>query len=277
MSNHNKKRNVGIIYEQLILRAASAMIDNDTKTAETCSRIIKRYYRPGTEIFKEHRLFKALVDTTVKTENVGLRIMQEAKRGSQMFSTSQLDHEKSSLIREINKSINDPHFFDQTVKNYRLYATVQTLLNNWRNDDESNITKVVQYEQKLLEWLQSDKAQMPNLNELTETRVSPLSVKIMNEKFEKKWASKLNETQRALIRDYVHGKVDQASLESIKNRALRGINRLKESTESQVLLEKIDNVRRNVESIDASKLDDTGIVKFMHLTHLYQELESKDE
>lgn len=277
MSNHNKKRNVGIIYEQLILRAAAAMIDNDTKTVETCSRIIKKYYRPGTEIFKEHRLFKALVDTTVKSENVGMRIMQEAKRGAHMFSTQQLDQEKSNLIREINKSLDDPNFFNQNVKNYRLYATVQTLMNDWRRDDESSFERVIQYEQKLLERLQQDKSQAPTFNELTESRVTPLSVKIMNEKFEKKWSTKLNDTQRSLIRDYVHGKVDVNALESIKNRALRGLLRLKESTESQVLLEKLDVVRKNVEEIDSSRLDDTGIVKFMHLTHLYQELENKDE
>lgn len=277
MSNHNKKRNVGIIYEQLILRAAAAMIDNDAQTAEVCSRIIKRYYRPGTEIFKEHRLFKALVDTTVKSESVGVRIMQEAKRGVYMFSTRLLDQEKSSLIREINKSLDDPGFFNQPVKNYRLYATVQTLMNDWRQDSESNLSRVIQYEQKLLEWLQHDKVEAPALNELAESRVSPLSVKIMSEKFEKKWSSKLNETQRSLIRDYIHGKVDVNALESIKNRALRGLHRLKESTESQVLLEKIDVVRRSVEEIDPSGLDDTGIVKFMHLTQLYQELENKDE
>ena len=278
MSNsHNKKRNVGIIYEQLLTKASAALVDNDFQTAQECSRIIKTYYKPGTEVFKEHRLFQALLNTTVKSENVGLRIMQEAKRGSNMFSTRQLEIEKSQLIKEINKSIDDRSFFNQHVKNYRLYATVQTLMNDWRKEDEGSLGRVIQYEQKLLEWLESDKTVAPVLSELKNEKVTPLSVKIMNEKFEKKWAGKLTELQHQLIRDYVHGKVDISMLESIKARTSRGLHRLKESTDSQVLLEKIDYVFKIVESADATKLDDAGIVKFMQLTQLQQELEAKDE
>ena len=278
MSNsHNKKRNVGIIYEQLLTKASAALVDNDFQTAQECSRIIKTYYKPGTEVFKEHRLFQALLNTTVKSENVGLRIMQEAKRGSNMFSTRQLEIEKSQLIKEINKSIDDRSFFNQHVKNYRLYATVQTLMNDWRKEDEGSLGRVIQYEQKLLEWLESDKTVAPVLSELKNEKVTPLSVKIMNEKFEKKWAGKLTELQHQLIRDYVHGKVDISMLESIKARTSRGLHRLKESTDSLVLLEKIDYVFKIVESADATKLDDAGIVKFMQLTQLQQELEAKDE
>jgi hypothetical protein len=278
MSNsHNKKRNVGIIYEQLLTKASAALVDNDFQVAQECSRIIKTYYKPGTEVFKEHRLFQALLNTTVKSENVGLRIMQEARRGSNMFSTRQLEIEKSQLIKEINKSIDDRNFFNQHVNNYRLYATVQTLMNDWRKEDEGSLGRVIQYEQKLLEWLESDKVTAPVLSELKNEKVTPLAVKIMNEKFEKKWAGKLTEIQHQLIRDYVHGKVDISMLESIKARTSRGLHRLKESTGSQVLLEKIDYVFKIVESADVTKLDDAGIVKFMQLTQLQQELEAKDE
>jgi hypothetical protein len=99
----------------------------------------------------------------------------------------------------------------------------------------------------------------------------------MNEKFEKKWGDKLNESQRALLRDYIHGKVDESMLESIKKRAIRGLSRLQESTTSQVLLEKLNDVRDAVESSNTRSLDDDGIVKFMQITQLYQELEKKDE
>jgi hypothetical protein len=66
-------------------------------------------------------------------------------------------------------------------------------------------------------------------------------------------------------------------LESIKNRAIRGLSRLQESTDSQVLLEKLSDVRGAVESANTRSLDDDGIVRFMQITQLYQELEKKDE
>jgi len=278
MSNqHNKKRNVGIIYEQLLRRTSAALVDNDISTASKCTSIIKKYYRPGTEIFREFRLFQALVNTTIKSESLGLRIIQEARRGVHSFSQQQLEIEKSALIRDINKVINDAEFFNQPIKEYRTYATVQTLLNDWRREDEADLHRIVDYEGKLLEWMQADKQVSESLDELTTKEVSSLTVKIMNEKFEKKWGDKLNETQRALIRDYVHGSIDERMLESIKRRALRGLEKLRESTDSQVLSEKLESVRTMVESTSTKSLDDTGITKFMQLTQLYQELENKNE
>jgi hypothetical protein len=278
MSNqHNKKRNVGIIYEQLLHKASAALMDNDTETASRCVALIKKYYRPGTEIFKEHRLFQALVNTTVKSESLGMRLIQEARRGVHIFSPQYLEMEKSSLIRDINKTLDDPDFFNQPIREYRTYATVQTLLNDWRREEESDLHRVVDYEGKLLEWMRSDKSDAPTLNELTTDDVSSLTVRLMNEKFEKKWGDKLNDTQRALIRDYVHGSVDERMLESIKHRALRGLNRLRESTDSQVLLEKLDDVKLTVEGANPKRLDDSNITKFMQLTQLYQELENKNE
>lgn len=277
MSNHNKKRNVGIIYEQLLLRASAAMVDNDATTAEKCSAIIKKYYRPGTEIFKEFRLFQALLNTTVKSETLGARLIQEARRGVHIFSQVKLDREKSDLIREINKTLDDPDFFNQPIREYRLFATLQTLLNDWRREDESSLTRVIEYESKLLEWMKSDKTEPTRLGDLTTEDVSDLTVKIMNEKFEKKWGDKLNETQKSLIRDYVHGRVDEQMLDSIRKRALRGLNRLRESTSSEVLLEKLDDVKVMIEQVSPKSLDDAAVVKFMQLTQLYQELEAKDE
>lgn len=278
MSNqHNKKRNVGIIYEQLLLRASAALVDNDTATASKCTAIIKKYFKPGTEIFKEFRLFQALLNTTVISENLGLRLIQEARRGVHIFSPQQLEIEKSALIKEVNKTLNDDMFFNQPVREYRLYATLQTLLNDWRREDEVSLTRITEYEGKLLEWMQREKAETTSLEDLTTDDVNSLTVRVMNEKFEKKWGDKLNETQKSLIRDYVHGKVDENVLESIKKRALRGLNRLKESTDNGILIEKLDGVKTMVESASSRSLDDAGIVKFMHLTQLYQEMESKDE
>lgn len=278
MSNpHNKKRNVGIIYEQLLQRAAAALIDNDMKTVNNCTAIIKKYYRPGTEIFKEFRLFQALLNTTVRSEALGLRIIQEAKRGVNMFSQRQLDIEKSAMIKDINRGINDSNFFNIPIKEYRLYATVQTLMNDWRKDDDASFVRVVDYEQKLLEWLGSEKEAAPILEDLATKDVSSLSVKIMNEKFEQKWGVKLNDLQRTLIKDYIHGHVDSSMLENIKRRTLRGLNRLKESTDSEVILEKLDEVATRVNSADSKSLDDAGVVKFMHMTQLFHELESENE
>ena len=43
--SHNKKRNVGIIYEQLVFRLSKALVENDKKTFEDTKTLIKRYFK----------------------------------------------------------------------------------------------------------------------------------------------------------------------------------------------------------------------------------------
>ena len=42
--SHNKKRNVGIIYEQLVLKLSKAVVENDKKTFRDTKQIIKKYF-----------------------------------------------------------------------------------------------------------------------------------------------------------------------------------------------------------------------------------------
>ena len=76
--SHNKKRNVGIIYEQLILTVSKALIDNDINKAKIAKNIIKKYFRPGTEIYKEHKLFQSLIRTHIKDNSLATRILIES-------------------------------------------------------------------------------------------------------------------------------------------------------------------------------------------------------
>ena len=99
MSNqHNKKRNVGIIYEQLLRRTSAFMLENDEKKALDCVKITKKYFKPGSELYREFRLFQALLNTTTKSEPLAVRILEEARRGAKMFSQQQLDIEKFQTI-----------------------------------------------------------------------------------------------------------------------------------------------------------------------------------
>jgi hypothetical protein len=276
-SQHNKKRNVGIIYEQLLQKAASAMVEGDRDASAACAAIIKRHFKPGTELYKEFRLFQALVNTTVKSDQLAIRILGEAKRGSQFLSSRQLELEKSRLIKEINHTLDDTNFFNQPIKDYRLFATVQTLINDWRKDDDASLERVSMYEQKLMDRLLEEKAQSEQLEEMIDHDVSSLTVRVMHDKFEKKWGNRLTETQALLLKDFISGEVNTDMLERIKNRTLLGLKRLKESTRSDVLLEKIDDVARQVVLLETDSLNDEKIVKFMQLAQLQQELEAKDE
>jgi chromatin segregation and condensation protein Rec8/ScpA/Scc1 (kleisin family) len=105
MSNHNKKRNVGLIYEQLIRYASKCILEGKQEKAEIAMQILKEHFKVGTELYKEFRLFNALVQTTVPTESFAFRVLSEEKDASRKHDTAKLDYEKGALIRSINKRL----------------------------------------------------------------------------------------------------------------------------------------------------------------------------
>ena len=131
---HNKKRNVGVIYEILVKYIAECLVEKRDKQRKIASKIIRKYYAPNTEIYKEYRLFRSLIETTVSNQSVANSILSEAKKASSALNEKALDKEKSNLIREINYQLDSARVYKTKIDNYRLYATVQTVLNEWRTE-----------------------------------------------------------------------------------------------------------------------------------------------
>ena len=98
---HNKKRNIGIIYELLLRCISSSLIDENKSSAQVALGIIEKRFDKSTEIYKEFRLFNALAKSTVSDTPVASAILSEAKQAARRCNKKQLDREKSLLIRDI--------------------------------------------------------------------------------------------------------------------------------------------------------------------------------
>ena len=94
---HNKKRNIGIIYEQLLRSIARFLVEKDEKKYKTALVILKSNFKPGSQLYKEFRLFNALVKTTVDSDSLALRILSEAKEAALEYDVHELQKEKSLL------------------------------------------------------------------------------------------------------------------------------------------------------------------------------------
>ena len=99
---HNKKRNVGLLFAQLSQSVSEAMVEGNVKKANKVLGIVKRHFSPGTELYKEFRLFRAIVAASVPTDSLASSIITEAKRASGKIDTRLLKQQKSALIKVIN-------------------------------------------------------------------------------------------------------------------------------------------------------------------------------
>jgi len=275
--SHNKKRNVGVIYELLLRNISDCLIRDDKPSAQKALNIIEKKFKKGSELYREFRLFNALIKSTVSSSSVAAAILTEAKQAARRCDESLLNREKSLLIRDINHNLKDSKFYHRRIPEYKMYATIQTLLNDWRKGDDANLSRVIQYESKVVENL-LEKKDVPCIDSDVNSDVNSLVVKLMTEKINKRYSGRLNREQIDLMRDYVFSLTDN-KVDKIKNRLveakddiLSDLTRFRKNTTNKVLLDKIDVVSKKLIGESFNSINDESISRFLVLIQLRQEL-----
>jgi len=281
MSNktHNKKRNAGLLYEFLVRTISQALVEGDQKKSAVALKILRKHFKPVTELYREFRLINALIKTTVSSEAVASSIIGEAKSAAKNHDLSVLDREKSLLIKHINHSLNEDNFYDYHINEYKMYATVQTLLNDWRST-EKNISRMALYEDQLVRWLTTEKLQHDEQIISEESAgTSRLLMKVMTKKLNEKYSGILNEDQKALLKAYVFStansdpEVIQKKLQEVKGGLLNKINEYQNSHSDNVYINnKLNETRAKILEEEINVIDDDTITRFMLYTKLSTEL-----
>ena len=275
MAKHNKKRNVGLIHEQLVRYASEKIVENKKQCAEIALGILNEHFGTSSELYKEFRLFNALAHTSVSSKDIAHRIIKESKQACKNHDAGRLRTEKSSLIRSINHKLNDRDFYDKRIYEYKIFATVQALLNEWRGANRLSPDDIVKYETTLEEWL--SRPQDRDALRVTPS-ADPLALKIMIEKFNKKYASRLNTDQAHLLELALTGRdeITLNKINEIKHQAVLTLERFYITCNNDVLNAKRAIVETNIRLLEVNSGDET-IKKALMLSRLVEELENADE
>ena len=273
MTKHNKKRNVGIVYEMLMNYITESVIDNRHKDAKKALSIVERRYNKNTELYKEFRLLNALANSTVSGTHIAAGVLAEAKTASRNFDKTKLMKEKSLLIKDINYQLGKNNFYNIRVPNFKTYATIQTLINEWSAGDRANFSKVITYEKDIVE----------HLLEIKETkkiefdeRSDALVLKIMTENINKKYINTLTEEQKDILKNYAlycnNDKTLKEYLSNVKQKTLLEVEQFSKKTKNNILLSKIDAVYQKINELSIQSQDDNTIIKYMTLSKLKDQL-----
>ena len=271
MARHNKKRNVGLIYEQLIMRMSRALVENEDKKIEVIKEIITKRFAKNTQLYKEFRLFNALIRTAGVSESLATRILGEAQKAAQDHDPATLDREKSVLIKDINYHIKESNFYAQRVDDYTNYATIQTLLNAWRSNS-TDIKQMTTHEKKIHEWL-CRPDNVTNLVDHKAAGVNDLSVKIMERRFMKKYGDVLTSRQKVLMQAYLVENTPKL-VDELKRAEIdlsRAMRKYKKVGKNKILLEKTEKVQEHIGNISLQPTSE-GVAQGMVLCQLLNEL-----
>jgi len=275
MAKHNKKRNVGLLHEQLIRFASQNLVEGHKDKANLAITILDTNFKEGSELYKEFRLFNALVHTKVPTRDIAKQIITESRIACINHDAAKLRSEKSMLIREINHTLDVSNFYSRKISDYKIFATVQALLNEWRGAQKLGPDEIVQYENLLEGWLTRDVSPQTMSKKQD---ANPLTLQIMIEKFNKKYASILNDDQKNLIETCLSG--DRESVEvhvqRIKENAKNALEKFYQFCDNEILQKKRKLVENKIMSLEHNSADAT-ITKAMMISALISEMENDDE
>jgi len=280
MARHNKKRNIGIIYELFLRHITSLLINKKQSQVQKATSIIERRFKKGTELFKEFRIFNTLINTSLETQELACNLVKELKEVAVSIDQKKLQREKSLLIKDINYNINDKDFYYRSVPNYRQYANLQNVLNEWKKDKQSqNLKNIAEKEQKIVNWLlKENKRKKIEIIDSNDDDVNSLTVGIMTEKINKKYSS-FTSDQKEIIQNYaLYASKDSERFANYllnkKKETLKEISYFKSTCDNSFIMEKIDNVYNKIESLDVENINDSSIVKFLTITNLLNELKN---
>lgn len=283
MAKHNKKRNVGLTYELLVRVISKSVVENNNDVARRALKILKRHYKPGTEIYREFRLFKALVNEKM-SEVAAAAVLTEARKASANYDITLLEQEKTALIKSISH-LNFPYFWDQQFENYKLYATIQSLINDWRNPAAADFGRVVQYENMLREHLtrSSDDEKTVTIPAESPGTLRML-IKVMTNKINERYDGELTDAQRSLVRTYalscVNGNKEDVKklFAETRDRLVNAIDNYVSHNPRDIMTnERLDIVKNETfaRGKTINEIEDSAVIEHLLYEKLINEIESK--
>tara|TARA_R100000657_G_C4666098_1_gene110023 strand:- start:476 stop:1312 length:837 start_codon:yes stop_codon:yes gene_type:complete len=274
---HNKKRNVGIIYELLLKYISSNLIEGNKKNAKIATKIIEKHFRKDSELFKEFRLFNALSNSNISNTHTVASILNEAKTASKSLDQNKLEKEKSRLLRDINYNIADKSFYYQSIENYRDLGLVQLTLSEWRKPN-CDIKKLIDFETRLGQLLLKEKSR--EYEKFDASHSDRLVLKIMTEKFNKRYSEELSSDQKTIINKFVFlSDKEPEKLKEFfnkkKNEALLMLENFEDKSDNKYLLSKLDEVKLKIQQLSSDCVDDQNVIKFLTLTKMINEIKKE--
>lgn len=279
---HNKKRNVGLIFEQLNVELTRAVIANDRARANACLKIIKENFAINSQLANELKIFKSLANIHIKNDIIISRIITEAKKMSAAVDIQQLSREKTLLIKKINETLGKNCIFDIPVEGFRSLATVQVLLNEWRKPEGISAAYTNSLEDRLITEIKTGKRLQPNKINNTNSNVNQLVVEMAKKKFFDKHKG-MSQGQIKLIFEHIFMSVNQQDklIKKYENLRLDTIAKIddysKKIDNSQYFNSKLIETKNCLSSFKFSDLknDNECILRAITIKKLFEELENE--
>jgi hypothetical protein len=276
---HSKYKNTGILFELLVRQITSDTLSGKNSKAAT---ILKKYF-VKTELGKEYKLYETLSKYKNLTEGKADIIINTVIESSKNLNRGALKRQKYNLIQEIQKHYNLDEFFKTKLPNYKIHASLYTLLEVYNSENLSNPDQIINNKMTILEHLTSKNIvkQKVEDNILEEFKTYDkdlriLTYKVMLEKFNGKYDN-LNNNQKIVLREFINSIDSTPKLKEFYNSKIEEIKsqlfKLTKKVENKATLIKLNEINNIILPLNKnSKVDTDNLVNLLQYYELLEEL-----
>ena len=199
---HSKIKNTGILFELLVRQITSDTLSGKESKA---INILKKYFVKS-ELGKEYKLYETLSKHRNLTEGKAEIVINSIVETSKGLNRGAIKRQKYNLIKEISTHYNIEDFFKTKLPNYKLHASLYTLLELY-NTNINNPDQLIENKINILESLTSKSIDKQKIKDdvLVEFQsydkdLRILTYRVLLEKFNEKYSS-LNGDQKIILKE----------------------------------------------------------------------------
>ena len=250
---HSKYRNTGLIFEILCRYVIQDVLQ---KKKSNALRIIKKYFKPNTELYKELMCYQSLQPGDEVINNPE-KLIDIVLRNYHEIDKNKLRRERYSLVGEIKNVYDVNNFFSNKIANYKTLASIFKI---FEYDASDNPTEYVKCHDIIVENFKSKETSDNIIEEnkyiwrYDDPDIRKLAYKIIIEKFNKKY-SKLSKRQKKLLKMYINNNYESDTFVNYINEELNYIsNKLNEC------LNKLNNTRDDDRALKIKLIEIRGLL-----------------
>lgn len=215
---HNKIKNTGILFELLVRKVASDVLDG--KSDSFAVRLMREHFHSKSELGKELQLYRSFFNATKLSETKALDMLNLVLEKRKTLNEKLLDAQKFLLIKEIKQHCDLKQFMAGRVPSYKVYASVYKLFEttNRTNTDPAMFTQIDEMVNARFVVVEHLKGELKEEKIIKESNYSEvlkeqpeeiryLSYKFLLERFNEKY-SNFSDKQKTLLREYINNGTD---------------------------------------------------------------------
>ena len=270
---HSKIKNTGILFELLVRQITSDTLSGKESKA---INILKKYFVKS-ELGKEYKLY----ETLSKQAEIVINSIVETSKG---LNRGAIKRQKYNLIKEISTHYNIEDFFKTKLPNYKLHASLYTLLELY-NTNINNPDQLIENKINILESLTSKSIDKQKIKDdvLVEFQsydkdLRILTYRVLLEKFNEKYSS-LNGDQKIILKEFVNSVDSTPKLRDFYNTKIgelkTKLTTLSPKVADKAVQIKLDEVIKLLTPLSKShKVNDDNLINLLQYYELLNEIKN---